>query len=324
MAVHTVLSPEVLQEAAERFGLGPLRATEGVPQGSINTNYRLETAKGRFFLRHTTVRAEGELAFEAALLDHLAQAHFPAPRPLHAEDGAPFLTLAGGRVSVFGYLAGEELTRGRFTVDAAAALGRELGKLHRLTASFSGERQNPYGLACVEGWLAGLRRHADAEVAAAAEVVATALERVRREEPGTGLLPRGAIHADLFMDNVKWLGERVSAFFDFEMACVDSYVRDLAITLNAWCFDREYDPSLCRALLSGYQAERPLQPNERKGLHLHALFGACRYTLSRIRDFHLSPLPPERLVRKDFRTYLARVQALQALGPLRFGELVGL
>jgi homoserine kinase type II len=136
--------------------------------------------------------------------------------------------------------------------------------------------------------------------------------------------PRGVIHADLFMDNVKWLGDRVSALFDFEMACRDAYVLDVAITLNAWCFDNgEYRPELCRGLLRGYQVERSLMPVEREHLFGHALFGAVRYTASRIRDFHLSGLPPDKLAPKDFRTYLARARALSAMGPGGLRALAG-
>jgi homoserine kinase type II len=92
--------------------------------------------------------------------------------------------------------------------------------------------------------------------------------------------------------------------------------------LRALAHPHESQPALCRALLRGYQDVRKLSAGERARLHLQALFGAVRYTASRIRDFHLSPLPPERLFRKDFRTYLARMRALDAMGPSGFEDLV--
>ncbi|MGQ0507242.1 MAG: homoserine kinase [Myxococcaceae bacterium] len=318
MAVYTQLSHDVLAHAAQSFGLGALNGAVGIPQGSINTNYRLETDAGRFFLRHTTVRDADALRFESALLDHLSASHFPAPRQRRTAAGASFLELSGGRVSVFGFLAGEELKRTQFTADHALRLGAELGKMHRLTQQFSNTRANPYDLDCVSAWHQALRGQSDAEVAEAVRVLEGALSLGK----GDSMLPRGAIHADLFMDNVKWLGDRVSAFFDFEMACIDTYALDLAITLNAWCFDGGYQPHLCRAFVSGYQCERRLMESERTGLFVQTVFGACRYTLSRIRDFHLSPLPPDRLVKKDFRTYLSRVKALREMGPDRFEALL--
>ncbi len=323
MAVYTVLKPEAFARVAEAYGLGGVQEVVAIPEGSINTNHRVLTSEGRVFVRHTTVRSAEDLRFEAALLSHLTESHFPSPTLLRTKQGQPFLELEGGRVSVFKWLSGEELRRPQLTPEHLERLGRELGKMHRITQSFGGSRDNPYSAAQVRGWLEGLRGHSDDEVASAADELDEHLDRAEgaREH---GLQPRGVIHADLFLDNVKWLADQVLAFFDFEMACVDAYGLDVVITLNAWCFDGQYRPELCRAFIRGYQEARPLAQVERENLFGHALFGAVRYTASRIRDFHLSPLPPEQLTRKDFRTYLARARALDAMGPAGFLELLGL
>ncbi|WP_224246003.1 homoserine kinase [Hyalangium gracile] len=323
MAVYTVLKPEAFARVAEVYGLGEVKEVVAIPEGSINTNHRVLTATGRFFVRHTTVRSAEDLRFEAGLLTHLTESHFPSPTLVPTLQGRPFLELEGGRVSVFKWLSGEELRRPQVTPEHAEFLGQELGKMHRITQSFGGSRDNPYSAAQVRSWLSGLRRHADDEVASVADELAEHLERAEGAR-NQGLQPRGVIHADLFMDNVKWLAGRVGAFFDFEMACVDAYGLDVAITLNAWCFDGGYLPELCKPFIRGYQESRPLTQAERDNLFGHALFGSVRYTASRIRDFHLSPLPPEQLTRKDFRTYLARARALDAMGPAGFLKLLGL
>ena len=324
MAVYTVLKPEAFARVAEAYGLGAVEEVVAIPEGSINTNHRIRTPEGRLFVRHTTVRSAEDLRFEAALLTHLTESHFPSPTLLMTKQGKPFLELEGGRVSVFKWLSGEELKRPQLTPDHLERLGLELGKMHRITQSFGGSRENPYSAAQVRGWLAGLRRHSDDEVSTIAEELEEHLERAERTR-SQGLQPRGAIHADLFMDNVKWLADRVGAFFDFEMACYDAYGLDVAITLNAWCFDNGvYRPELCKPFIRGYQDARPLSAVERDNFFGHALFGAVRYTASRIRDFHLSPLPPEQLTRKDFRTYLARARALDAMGPKGFRDFLGL
>lgn len=324
MAVYTVLGSEAFARMSEAFGLGPVQEVVAIPEGSINTNHRVLTPQGRFFVRHTTVRSAEDLRFEAALLAHLTESHFPSPTLLQTKQGRPYLELEGGRVSVFKWLVGEELSRSRLTPELLERLGQELGKMHRITQSFGGSRDNPYGSGLVRGWLADLRHNRDEEVASIAEELEEHLEHAERVR-GQGLEPRGVIHADLFMDNVKWLAERVGAFFDFEMACRDAYGLDVAITLNAWCFENNlYRLELCQAFIRGYQDARPLSQVERENLFGHALFGAVRYTASRIRDFHLSPLPPEQLTRKDFRTYLARARALDAMAPAGFRELLGL
>lgn len=322
MALYTTLDAAAFTRLAEAYGLGTVREFTGIPQGSINTNYRLVTASGRYFVRHTTVRSAEDLRFEAELLALLNESHFPSPRLVSTREGAPFLEWEGGRVCVFAWLVGEELSRAQLTPEHLEALGLELGKLHRISLSFSGARSNPYGPEVVRGWLEGLKGNPDAELSSIAGELEGYLERA--EAARGGLEPRGVIHADLFLDNVKWLGDRVSAFFDFEMACRDFYALDVAITLNAWCFDAgAYRPELCRALLRGYQVERTLVPVERESLFGHALFGAVRYTASRIRDFHLSGLPPDKLAPKDFRTYLARARALSQMGPEGLRALAG-
>ncbi|HEX8438156.1 homoserine kinase [Archangium sp.] len=322
MALYTTLDAAAFSQLSDAYGLGPVRESTGIPQGSINSNFRLVTASGRYFVRHTTVRSAADLRFEADLLALLNESHVPAPRLVSTREGQPFLEMEGGRVSIFTWLPGEELTRAQLTPEHLEGLGMELGKLHRVTLSFGGSRTNPYGPEVVRGWLDGLRQHPDAELSAIAVELQGYLARAEQERGG--LDPRGVIHADLFMDNVKWLGDRVSALFDFEMACRDAYGLDVAITLNAWCFDNgAYRPELCRALLRGYQVERSLVPVEREDLFGHALFGAVRYTASRIRDFHLSGLPPDKLAPKDFRTYLARARALAQMGAGGLRALAG-
>jgi len=322
VAVYTELSSEQLSAVARAFQLGELRQAHGIPHGSINTNFRLETAKGTYFLRHSTVRSASDLEFEAALISHLIEGGFPAPTLVRDAGGAAFLELANGRASVFRYLPGEELTRAGLRPEHCEQVGAELAKLHRIANSFDRSRENPYSPAQVRQWLEELAAHRDREIQSLAGELGALLRESQSFD--RGLLPRGAIHADLFMDNVKWVGERVSAFFDFEMACRDAFVLDLAITLNAWCFDGRYQPDLCRAILRGYRAGRPLSPMEKEALYFQALFGAVRYSASRIRDFHLSTLPEERLARKDYRTYLARARALNQMGPAAFKTMVGL
>ena len=323
MALYTSLDTAAFQWLTEAYALGTVREVVGIPQGSINSNYRLVTSSGRYFVRHTTVRSPQDLRFEAGLLSLLNEAHFPSPRLVSTREGEPFLELEGGRACVFAWLPGEELTRPQLTAGHLEALGLELGRMHRIALAYNGARSNPYGPEVVRGWLEGLKTNPDEQLATIARELEHALGRA--EAARGALVPRGVIHADLFMDNVKWLGERVGAFFDFEMACKDALVLDVAITLNAWCFDAgDYRPELCQALLRGYQVERVLVPAEREALHGHALFGAVRYTASRIRDFHLSGLPPDKLAPKDFRTYLGRARALTQMGPEGLRALVGL
>ena len=325
MAVYTELRREDLLAVCRAYGLGEPLRLDPIPAGSINTNYRLHVARGRVFLRLTTARDAEALRFEAGLLRHLRAHDFPGPTLLETPGGRTFLELEAGRVSLFGWLEGEELDREGFNADHARALGEALGRMHRLTANGALDlppRENPYGPDVVAGWLEGLGREEDEEVRACLPELreALAVSRTYRELAG----PRGVIHADLFMDNVKWPAPSAPVFFDFEMACHEALALDLAITLEAWCFSGgAFRPDLCRALMEGYGSQRPLAEGEAQTLWHAALFGAVRYTASRIRDFHLSPLGADRLVPKDFRTWLSRVRTVRALGPSGFSALWG-
>src|SRR5262249_60993070 len=111
MALYPHLGPEELAPIANAFRLGALRVARGIPHGSINTNYRLQTDSGVYFLRHTTVRSSADLDFEAAFVSHLVAGGFPAPTLVRTAEGACFLEIAGGRAAVFLHRAGERLTR---------------------------------------------------------------------------------------------------------------------------------------------------------------------------------------------------------------------
>ncbi len=314
-----------LAALARLFGIGPITRAEGLAQGSINTLYRLETSAGRFVLRISEGgRSESELRFELSLVDYLARAHFPVPQVVHA-GAQPFTRVHDKPAVLFHHVPGEELELSDVTREKLLELGAKLARLHKLAEGFSERLENRYDAA----WLAAMARaggpldrhpRADAEVRA----VLPTLEAEAREWSRLAGLPTGAIHADLFRDNVRFIGGRVSAIFDWEMACTDAFALDLAIALNAWTFSAagRFEAPLATALVAGYQSLRPLFPEERDALWPLARAAAARYTASRLADFHLSDLPPERLLRKDWRRYRDRLHALRAMGPAGFSELV--
>jgi homoserine kinase type II len=311
VAVKTELSADEIAEVARAFALGAVREWRGIPQGSINTHYELECEAGRFVLRLTEGRADAEVQFEEALLEFLAAAAYPVARPVAGPPGA---RVRGRPATLFHWVAGEEIRRDEVRPEHLLEIGRLLGRLHLVSEGFPRSQENRYSPEVILGWAQDLEQggEGDDEVRAAAPLLRREAERAAALAP----LPQGVVHADLFRDNVKWLGARVSAVLDWEMACTDAFVLDVAIALHAWCFGERFEPALVRALLDGYRARRKLSPEEREGFVPRLRFAAVRYALSRIRDFHLSPLPAERLVKKDWRRYLRRLQALPEIEPV--------
>lgn len=317
MAVHTVVDPETLATFVGRHPeAGAFRAAEGVPEGSIHTTYRIHADRGVFYLRLTEGLEADDVAFELALLDHLAARSFPSPRPLHPAEG-PFPGRLAGRPAVLfaGIPGAPAATIG---ADHAAAVGEGLARLHRASDGFERRRPNPYGPDIVGPWLDALGAHGalPPEVEAALPALAAALDASAGFAAALPPEAVGVVHADLFVDNVLWEGGRLSGFLDFEMACTAPRVLDLAVALLVWCWDgAALDPVRSRALLGGYRAVRPLGPEEVAALHDAARFAAVRYAVTRVRDFLLSDLPPDRLVRKDWRRFRDRLTFLEAVGP---------
>ena len=329
MAVHTEVERHALEAFLAPYGLGGLVAVEGVPEGSIHTTYRLRTAAGTHYLRLTEGLTDADVAYELALLDHLAATLTPAPRPLPRGDAGPLGHLAGRIATVFSEISGTPVPAGALTEGHARQVGDFLARLHRDTTAFERRRPNPYRPEVVDRWLAELTAAPpdDRRVQAALPDLQRALDASRGahpDDPGAG--PGvGTVHADLFPDNVHWDGERLAGVLDFEMACTAPRLLDLAIALLVWAFGPGGPvPDRARALCDAYVAGRPPAPDEAAAFYDLCRFAAVRYAVSRIRDFLLSPLPPDRLVKKDWRVFRDHLAALERLGPAGLADLTGI
>lgn len=322
MALYTVLGDEELAAAVRAFGLAAPDRVRPEPKGGVNTNYHLWAGGERFFLRVNEGKADADVRFEAEVLRFLEGARFSVPHLVPAADGGPFVAVAGRQAMLFAYAAGEEVAREAVTPQHCRRLGEQLARLHELASAFPGERPNPYGPERVEAWLAALRPDGggDPEIAAALPLLDDELARAVAL-PGA---PRGLVHGDLFVDNVLWVGDRVSAILDWEMACTDPFAYDLGVALSAWCYGDRYDPARAAALLAGYRSRRKTEPETLEALHPWTRFAALRFAASRIHGYHRAELGADRLVKKDWRRYRDRLAALREMGEQGFKKIVGL
>jgi homoserine kinase type II len=324
MAVYTDLSTDALAAVARRFGLPALDRARPEPRGATNTNHHLWAGGQRFFLRLNEGKSDAEVLFEAEVLRFLSATGFPVPRLHLADDGLPFVRVAGKQAMLFSYAAGEELPRAAAGPERCRSVGAQLGRLHELSGGFPGDRPNPYAPSRVRGWIEALRPDGggDPEVRAALPVLEEELLRAE----ALPAAPRGLAHGDLFVENVLWIGDRVSCVLDWEMSCVEAFAWDLGVALNAWCWvdGQGHDAGRARALLDGYGTRRRLDPETADALHAWTRFAALRFAASRIHGFRLARIGPERLTWKDWRGYRDRLLALRALGERGFRERLGL
>lgn len=320
MALLTALSDDDARRVGALYGLD-VAAARPILAGSVNSNVELALAGGgRAFLRIFEEQTAATAAGEARLLDHLAARGVRTPRPLgFADDPARFIAEHAGKpVAVFPWVRGEQLCQARVTPEAARAVGAALARVHVAGASFEGAPASRFGAAQLAERVAGLRERAlPDDLRAVVEGLAARLERLpAREAPA-----RGVAHGDLFRDNVLWEGGEITALLDFESASRESLPFDLMVTLLAWCFGDRLDRDLARALAAGYVSVRPLPEAEAARLHDEGSFAALRFAITRITDFELRPRGSG--VHKDYRRFLARQGALDAIGPSGLRAFLG-
>jgi homoserine kinase type II len=286
MSVYTTVTPDDLAAWLTRYALGPVRAFEPIAAGIENTNYFLATDKGRYVLTLYERLPAQELPFYLNLMAHLARAGVTAPAPEPDRTGALFSFLNGKPAGLVAWLAGAPVER----PDSAhcAAVGRALAQLHVAAKQYRGRLANRRGTA----WLRQAARAVRGLLSAEQNALLSG-ELRRQTGFAKARLPRGAIHGDLFCDNVLFVDGRVSGIIDFGFAATDAFAYDLAITVNDWCVwqdgDREgeLDTGRTLALVDAYDAVRPLTVDERS-LWGHLLRAAAlRFWLSRLYDLHL-------------------------------------
>lgn len=325
MAVYTEVSDEALRAFLAEYELGELLAFRGIAEGVENSNYALKTEAGDFILTLYERRVDPEeLPWFLGLMEHLSAHGLPCPLPVKAQDGVALRELAGRPAAICTFLPGVWPRRVR--PEHCSPLGAALARLHAAGEGFTATRRNALGPA---GWgplLDRCRAEGDAVQPGLIAELDTALARILHDWPAPGALPSGHIHADLFPDNVFFLegADRrpaVSGLIDFYFACTDLLAYDIAVCLNAWCFeaDRSYNVTKAHALLSAYQALRPLIPAERAALPVLCRGAAIRFLLTRLYDWTATP-PGALVTRKDPLEYLSKLRFFaQAEGPSALG-----
>ena len=303
MAVYTEVSADELEGFLAQYDIGTAESFKGVAEGVENSNYFLTTDRGTYFVTLYEKRVDPkDLPFFLGLMEHLADRGITCPRPIKGRDGGALRTLAGRPAAITTFLPG--LWPRRMTMGHCGQVGEALAGLHLAGRDFAIRRPNALSVAGWRPLFDGARDHIDAALAAELEGEISFFEK---NWPAG--LPSGVIHADLFNDNVLFLHDRLSGLIDFYFACNDAFAYDVAICLNAWCFepDLSFNATKARALLQGYERVRPLEAAERAAMPMLARGAALRFLMTRLYDWVHTP--PDALVkRKDPNEYLSRVR----------------
>lgn len=288
MAVYTEVSDEELESFIASYGLGELLSFKGIAEGVENTNYIVHASRGPFILTLYEKRVEAaDLPFYLGLMEHLAEHGVTCPTPVRNLEGQNLSRLAGRPAALVTFLEGFWVRRP--TPEHCAAVGGALAKLHLGGEGFALKRANALGLG---GWRPLYERFADraAEVAPDLKPLIEG-ELAFLEKSWPRGLPDGVIHADLFPDNVFFIGDKLSGLIDFYFACNDALAYDVAVSLNAWCFEKDMSFNITKgqAFLRGYEAIRPLSAAERAAMPTLARGAALRFLLTRAYDLLNTP-----------------------------------
>jgi len=283
MAVYTEVSDDELDAFVADYAIGEVLSCKGIAEGVENSNFLLATTQGHHILTIYEKRVRpGDLPFFIALMEHLAQRGIACPTPVPGRDGEALRQLGGKPAAIVSFLDGMWVRRPR--AEHCAQVGAALARLHLAGQDFRLRRPNDLSVAGWRKLFEASERLADGVEPGLRAGIAAELTVLAEAWPQE--LPRGVIHADLFPDNVFFRGETLSGLIDFYFACADFFAYDLAITMNAWCFEADgaFNITKARSFLAAYRAVRPLGNAEIAALPLLARGAAMRFLLTRLYD----------------------------------------
>ena len=318
MAVYTEVSNDDLERFVADYDIGEVRSIKGIAEGVENSNYLLQTEAGTFILTIYEKRVKPEeLPFFLGLMDHLAAAGIPCPTPIHGHDGEALRELSGKPAAIVSFLDGV-WPKGR-TPNHCADLGEAVAHMHVAGADFGLRRENDLRVTAWRPLFESCRARAEEVMPGLEVAIAEELDHLEQAWPEH--LPEGVIHADLFPDNVFFLGGKLSGIIDFYFSCNDWFAYEIAICLNAWCFepDHQFNVTKAKHLLSAYRRVRPFSDTELTALPLLARGAAMRFLLTRLYDW-LNQVDGALVRPKDPLEYLTKLKFHQGVaGPSAYG-----
>ena len=310
MAAYTQLTKKEVSVLAADYGLPKVLTIRPIRDGSVNTHYSVEAARGKFIIKVDEVKSEIEVKRELDLLLFLHKHGFPCPAPLADSRGRHCRDWSGKQLSIYRFLDGHNLTLPALSPNQLENLGRVLADLHLITKAYKKGVESRFNFERVAEIYGEVRGRLPHYLKKTVRTLEEELEYLQDYlEPK---LPKGMIHGDLFADNVMYKGEKVVAVLDFEAAGRGKFIFDLATAVNALCFTKgRYELKRFEALISGYETLRTLSLAEWDAFPNELRFSAFRFTVTRLRDFFLNPVDERQRLNKDFHDFYERLLILR-------------
>ena len=287
MAIYTKLSENVLKEFFSKYNLGKLVNYNGIQDGIENTNYFVQTDKGKFILTIYEKRVEEQdLPFFMGLMRNLFDSNFPSPEPLINKNGNYITEIANKKAAVVSFLNGS--AKKILSPDNCNKVGIESAKLHMITKNLKGKRENRLSVDSWKKIYQKIKKDCTKIHPNLTNIIEKNLQEIENSWPKN--IPSGIIHADLFPDNIFFKGNKLTGIIDFYFSCHDFYAFEIAICLNAFCFEGKnenlsFNVTKAKKFIDGYSSIRKLSEEEKKSLKILCQGAAMRFLLTRVFDF---------------------------------------
>ena len=309
MAVYTKLSENNLKDFFSKYNLGKLLKFRGIQEGIENSNYFIKTDSGKFILTVYEKRVEEkDLPFFMGLMKNIFNENFPSPEPIINKNGNYITEIFGKKAAVVSFLEGA--SKKNLTPDNCYEVGIYTAKLHMITKNLNIKRTNRLS---VNSWrliYRKIQRDCSKIYPDLTKIIERNLEVIEDKWPKN--IPRGIIHADLFPDNIFFKGSKLTGIIDFYFSCYDFYALEIAICLNALCFEGKnenlsFNVTKAKKFIDGYSSIRKLTEEEKESLKILCHGAAMRFLLTRVFDY--LNLTEDALVKiKDPVEYLKRLE----------------
>ena len=290
MAVYTKISSKDIHLTNSKFDIDEIKSFQGIKKGIENTNYLLKTKNEKFILTIFEKRVSNkEIPFFMKLMDNLNQSKISCPKPLKGKNGNYFFKLKNKTACVVTFLKGKD--KQILNINNCYQVGRVISKMHSITKKLKFSRKNSMGIQNLNTLLKSIKfkskKNSNLE-----KFLAKNLSNIKKNWPSK--LPNGIIHGDLFIDNIFFKKDKLSGVIDFYFAANDFFMYEIAICINALCFDKKnnkfkINKQKVKNLIKGYESVRKITIKEKKSLNILCRGAAIRYLLTRLYDYSNTP-----------------------------------
>ena len=287
MAVYTKLSDNNLKDFFLKYDLGKLLSYKGIQEGIENTNYFIETDKGKFILTLYEKRIEEkDLPFFMGLMKNLFEANFPSPEPIINKNGNYITEIAEKKAAVVSFLDGT--AKKNLSPNNCREVGIQTAKLHLITKNLAGRRKNKLSINSWRKIYEKVEKDCLKIHPNLSKIITKNLDEIENDWPKN--IPLGIIHADLFPDNIFFKGDKLTGIIDFYFSCYDFYAFEIAICLNALCFEGKnenlsFNVTKAKKFIDGYSSIKEITEEEKKSLKTLCQGAAMRFLLTRVFDY---------------------------------------